>query len=105
MQWTRAIIMLGMASAGGACIRPVDLTGADAGPGPGACPELTDGLDAEQCAAIRGMAFVEELPPSRGNMYADSAKAAVFGFYNFFDTSLSGSGKFSCETCHKPEAA
>lgn len=44
------------------------------------------------------------LPPGPVDMQNDSVKNVVeLGKVLFFDTRLSGSGKISCATCHKPE--
>ena len=43
------------------------------------------------------------LPPSRSNRWADDPAAAAFGRALFFDTGLSGSGRLSCASCHRPE--
>ena len=38
-----------------------------------------------------------------GNRVSGKAEAIEFGERLFFDTRLSGSGKFACATCHVPE--
>lgn len=42
------------------------------------------------------------LPPDPSNRFADDEAAAHFGRWLFYDTRLSGSGQFSCATCHDP---
>ena len=42
------------------------------------------------------------LPADPSNRYADDTSAASLGQQLFFDTRLSGNGKVSCATCHKP---
>ncbi|HLX81341.1 MAG TPA: cytochrome c peroxidase [Burkholderiales bacterium] len=41
--------------------------------------------------------------PDPGNRVSGKAEAIEFGERLFFDTRLSGSGKFACATCHVPE--
>src|SRR5262249_15852466 len=43
--------------------------------------------------------------PKDGNRVADDPRAARLGQFLFFDTRLSGSGTFSCATCHDPQRA
>jgi cytochrome c peroxidase len=45
----------------------------------------------------------ELTPNDPSNMVGDDEAAAQMGQYLFFDTQLSGSGEFSCDTCHQPE--
>lgn len=43
------------------------------------------------------------LPPDPSNAVADDPRAAELGHYLFYDMRLSGSGQFSCSSCHRPE--
>lgn len=43
------------------------------------------------------------LPPDPSNAVADDPRAAELGRLLFFDPRLSGSGRFSCASCHRPE--
>ncbi len=45
----------------------------------------------------------ELVPVDPSNIHADDEAAAQMGQFLFFDTQLSGSGEFSCDTCHQPE--
>lgn len=45
-----------------------------------------------------------ELPEAPTNAVADDEAAAWLGRFLFFDPRLSGSGQFSCATCHDPAA-
>jgi len=111
MREIHVIVSLGAAVLGAGCniyTSTVDPGGGGGGEqpdlGPGACPEISDGLESFQCQEIREMRLAD-LPPSRGNKYADDDKAAVFGHYNFFDPKLSGAGGVSCATCHPADGA
>jgi cytochrome c peroxidase len=44
-------------------------------------------------------------PPQDGSRTGDDARAARLGQFLFFDSRISGSGKFSCATCHDPARA
>jgi cytochrome c peroxidase len=56
-------------------------------------------------ALLRSLRLDAQLtpPPDPSNAAADSALAAEFGQHLFFDQRLSGSGQFSCSSCHRPE--
>jgi len=56
--------------------------------------------DAER-AAVRSLA----VPPDASKTEAGSTELAEFGQHLFFDRRLSGDGRFSCASCHKPEQA
>jgi cytochrome c peroxidase len=107
MRWMP--VMIGLGGLAGACgpnpVSPPPPPMPDGGQVESACPELAAGLASAQCAALRQLRLPASPPPSRGNKYADDVAAATFGHYNFFDTSLSKDGRFSCATCHKTEAA
>lgn len=45
------------------------------------------------------------LPPDPSNVVADDTRAALLGHRLFFDTRLSGDGRVSCATCHRPDLA
>jgi cytochrome c peroxidase len=92
-RWLRAAL-----AAAAALSAPVGC-GGPAGP----CPQIAADLDAARCAAAAALVLPAALPASRGNAYADSAAAAEFGFYNFYDLGLSRSGALRCATCHIPE--
>lgn len=67
-------------------------------------PVATHMLSADR----RLLAQVSPLPPLPGsptNMVADDERAARLGHQLFFDAALSRDGRFSCASCHKPEAA
>lgn len=67
------------------------------------CPELP-GLDAATCQQVRALALPDELPPARGNAYAEDEDAAYFGLQVFFDARFSANEEVRCATCHEPEA-
>ncbi len=46
---------------------------------------------------------LEAPPADPTNAFADDPAAAHLGQFLFFDTRLSGSGEFSCATCHQPD--
>ena len=66
---------------------------------------LTPGwqLTARQCSDLAGLALPEALPPARGNQYADSTDAAVFGHRVFFDARFSRDLSVRCASCHLTE--
>jgi len=57
--------------------------------------------DAEQSLISRYVVEQPDLDSTNG--VVDSAGAAHFGQFLFFDTRFSASGSFSCATCHEPE--
>jgi cytochrome c peroxidase len=57
----------------------------------------------EQLREIATLSPLGDPPPDPTNAIADDPKAAHFGRYLFFDERLSGSGEFSCATCHQPD--
>jgi len=61
--------------------------------------EFTD----EQVFLLDRMSPPQAPPANPTNAVADDPDAAHLGRYLFFDTGLSGSGEFSCATCHDPE--
>lgn len=79
--------------------------GGDAGPVDGAhdCPDVL-ALDAATCAKVRALALPDELPPARGNAYADDEDAAYLGLQVFFDARFSANQEVRCATCHEPES-
>lgn len=58
------------------------------------------GLQIDRLLRHSGEELVREDP---SNLVGDDEAAAQMGQYLFFDTQLSGSGEFSCDTCHQPE--
>jgi cytochrome c peroxidase len=63
--------------------------------------QLTD----EQCLRVSQWRLPDELPPSRGNRYADDVAAAELGRAIFFDSGFSNIPDISCASCHRPELA
>lgn len=59
----------------------------------------------QEIALIKSLSLsnLPPLPADPSNQYADNESAAKFGQQLYFDTRLSGSGNFSCASCHKPE--
>ncbi len=48
-------------------------------------------------------ALPDALPPDTSNRFSDDPRAITLGRQLFYDPGLSGSGVFSCATCHAPE--
>ena len=65
--------------------------------------DLTDLVPAELEPYIWPMAARPELPADPTNRWAADPGVISFGQSLFFDNRLSGSGTFSCATCHAPE--
>lgn len=63
-----------------------------------------DSLDGDTQAALRAMTRRPSLPADPTNPYADDPLVQHFGRFLAFDPRLSGSGRFSCTTCHDPAA-
>jgi len=66
----------------------------------------TDGpplIDPDVQPFIWAMADRPELPASTSNRWADDETVAWFGRFLYFEPRLSGTGTFSCATCHDPE--
>ena len=70
---------------------------------PPAC-DLDPSLTADECAALEGLAYRADLPPSPGNAKADDLGAAHLGFAIFFDARFSSNQQVRCATCHLPES-
>ena len=70
---------------------------------PAACAAYLKFLGS-QCAAWQADVLPLELPPARGNRFADRQDAAAFGMKVFYDNRFSkpGSG-VACASCHDPE--
>lgn len=66
------------------------------------CPEAP-GLQPEACAQVRALRLPAQLPPARGNAYAEDGNAALLGFRIFFDARFSSNLEVRCATCHSPE--
>ncbi len=67
---------------------------------------LTDGLFLPHEWELLRRTRVPEAPPiDASNAVPQSSAAAELGRSLFFDRALSGSGEFSCATCHQPERA
>lgn len=81
------------------------LAGCSGGGGTTNTPSACDGTEvaSNDCARALSLRQKDELPPGRGNRYADDETAATLGFHLFFSTEL-GSGT-GCPTCHLPELA
>ena len=61
------------------------------------------GITAEALPVVLGMSPLPGMPADPTNRVADDPAAARLGQWLFFDPRLSGSGQFSCATCHDPE--
>lgn len=66
---------------------------------------LPDNWSEQELALIKSLSLtaLPPLPADPGNRFADKEQAAEFGHHLYFDSRLSGSGNFSCASCHKPE--
>lgn len=62
-----------------------------------------DILPAELEPLVLAMSPLPPVPASPSNAHADDSLAAALGHWLYFDPRLSGSGEFSCATCHDPE--
>jgi cytochrome c peroxidase len=62
-------------------------------------------LTETECTAVAGWRLPDELPPARGNRYADDSRAAALGEEIFYDTDFATVPEVSCATCHLPEMA
>ncbi len=75
----------------------------------GGAPDTGDTHEAEQeltqaeLSQATGLSPLPALPADPTNAWADVPGAAHLGQFLFFDTRLSGTGEFSCATCHDPE--
>jgi cytochrome c peroxidase len=58
-----------------------------------------------QCVDIATWRLPDELPPARGNAYADDVRAAELGRAIFFDPGFATIPGVSCASCHRPELA
>lgn len=85
------LLILALACAGA----PAD-TGAAADSGDG------DPAAAERALAALDLSPLPALAADPTNRVADDPNAAWFGRWLYYDTRLSGSGTFSCATCHDP---
>ncbi len=65
----------------------------------------SDRYSQAELAAIERHSPLGKLPLGATDGVADSAPAAIFGQYLFFDTAFSADGNVSCATCHKPTLA
>ena len=65
-------------------------------------PDLFGWSDTEE-KRIEKLWPLQATPADPTNAVAEDDAAAHLGQYLFFDTRLSGSGEFSCATCHQPE--
>lgn len=63
------------------------------------------GLDDADCAAVAAWRLPDELPPARGNRYAEDVRAAELGRAIFFDVGFSSVPEVSCASCHDPDQA
>ena len=61
------------------------------------------GIRAASVPIVLGMSPLSGLPPDPTNRVADDPAAARLGQFLYFDPRLSGSGEFSCATCHDPD--
>ena len=91
-------------AAAGALLQLLSACSSDAGEEPST---ICDGsaVPGNQCDKALALKLPEELPPARGNRYADDETAAMLGFRLFFSTELGGGSGVSCPTCHLPELA
>jgi cytochrome c peroxidase len=62
-------------------------------------------FDAEDCLDIQAWRLPDELPPARGNLYADDLDAAALGRAIFFDPDFGAIEGVSCSSCHLPHLA
>jgi cytochrome c peroxidase len=70
-----------------------------AGGAAAAAPELSP----EEVRKVLTLSPLPPPPEDETNAVADDPRAAALGQYLFFETRLSGSGHFSCATCHDPK--
>lgn len=69
------------------------------------CGELPQWTEADRWVLASLSEADWELPDDPTNAVADDPAAAALGEQLFFAPELSGSGEFSCDTCHDPELA
>jgi cytochrome c peroxidase len=69
--------------------------------------EVDTGPESMESVADRLVKFspLGDIPDDPTNAWADDPSAAWLGRWLFFDNRLSGSGKFSCASCHEPSLA
>ena len=73
--------------------------------GAASCPAYLQFLE-PHCAEWRADILPADLPPARGNKFADRQDAAVLGMKIFYDNRFSRPGAgVSCASCHDPEHA
>ncbi len=76
--------------------------GCGAVPEPQAPEEAAAAWSAAQLTELSRMRAVRTLPADPTNRVADNPAAAALGRALFYDPGLSGSGRFSCASCHDP---
>lgn len=69
---------------------------------PGQNPDGSPAFTAEERQRIYALSPLPSPPPDPGNRYADSADAAHFGQYLFFEPRLSQNKQINCASCHNP---
>ena len=74
----------------------------DTGTHTGDTHETEQELTQAELSQATGLSPMPSLPADPTNAWADVPEAAHLGQFLFFDTRLSGTGEFSCATCHDP---
>lgn len=84
-------------------VAALGLGACDASERPPPEPEVRVAFDEAERLQLARLRLKSELPPSRGNRFAEDPRAVALGRLLFFDTALSANGAVSCATCHSPE--
>ncbi len=89
----RALICLLMLGCGGAAVQSQPAT-----------PSAHGAWSAGDKASLASLRLDHTVPPDPTNAVADDPRAVRLGRALFYDTGLTPDSRFSCATCHKPDA-